>query len=49
MSAYLLFCKAKREKLHKKHPECSSKEVTIKLGKRWMSMDEDAKVGVAVT
>ena len=44
LSAYMLFCKAKREKVHKKHPMMTSKEVTVKLSKRWKSMGEEEKV-----
>jgi hypothetical protein len=42
----MLFCKAKREKVHKKHPKMAAKEVTLKLSKRWKSMEEDEKVHV---
>ena len=44
LSAYMLFCKAKREKVHKKHPKLAAKEVTMKLSKKWKSMEEDEKV-----
>lgn len=44
LSAYMLFCKAKREKVHKKHPKMAAKEVTMKLSMRWKSMEEDEKV-----
>jgi len=43
-TAYFLFCKAKRGKLQKKHPELSPIEVTAKLGRKWKSMGEEGKV-----
>ena len=46
LSAYMLFCRAKREKVHRKHPKLSSKEVTVKLSKKWKSMGEEDKVHV---
>ena len=30
--------------MHKKHPKMAAKEVTMKLSKRWKSMEEDEKV-----
>jgi len=42
-TAYFLFCKAKRGKLQKKHPELSPIEVTAKLGRKWKSMGEEGK------
>ena len=44
LSGYLHFCKKKREKLHRKHPELAPNAVTVKLGKRWKSMDTEARV-----
>ena len=46
ISGYLHFCKKKREKLHRKHPELPPNAVTVKLGKRWQTMDEEARVRV---
>lgn len=43
LSGYLHFCKKKREKLHRKHPELTPQAVTSKLGKRWKSMDAAAR------
>jgi hypothetical protein len=43
LSAYLHFCKKKREKLHRKYPDLPPNAVTVKLGKRWQTMDEEAR------
>ncbi|CAI8010131.1 High mobility group protein DSP1 [Geodia barretti] len=44
LSAYLHFCKKKREKLHRKYPDLPPNAVTVKLGKRWQSMDTEARI-----
>ncbi len=38
VSAYMLFCKAKRHKVQKHHPELNTKEITLKLSKKWKEM-----------
>ena len=48
LSAYMLFCRAKRQKVHQKHPKMSAKEVTVKLSKKWKSMGEEDKVQLNV-
>ena len=48
-SAYILFCKAKRERYHKRHPELSPTEATVKLGKKWKEMEEEHKVRESLT
>ncbi|XP_064386454.1 uncharacterized protein LOC135334987 [Halichondria panicea] len=37
-SAYMLFCKAKRSKVQKQHPELNSKQITLKLSMKWKDM-----------
>ena len=44
LSAYMLFCKVKRLKVHQRHPNMSAKEVTVKLSQKWKSMGEEDKV-----
>ena len=48
ISAYLLFCKKKREKVHCRHPELNPKDVTVKLGKKWKSLGEEGQVRVVI-
>ncbi len=43
-SAYMLFCKAKRAKVHKQHPELNQKQVTTKLSIKWKEMTISQKV-----
>ena len=43
VSAYLLFHKAKGPKLKEKHPELSTTEMAVKLGKKWRSMEAEKR------
>lgn len=42
-SAYILFCKNKREEVKSSNPDLKTTEITSKLGKMWSSLDEKSK------
>jgi upstream-binding transcription factor len=43
LSAYLLFCKEKREQVKTDHPEMKSKDIMKKLGEMWSELKEKEK------
>lgn len=42
-SAYILFCKNKRQEVKSSNPDLKTTEITSKLGKMWSSLDEKTK------
>ena len=43
-SAYILFCKEKREELGRSNPELKGKDVVVELAKMWKDTTEDEKL-----
>jgi hypothetical protein len=43
LTSYVLFCKAKRDRLRQKYPTLTSSQIAQKLGEKWNALDDEDK------